>query len=255
MVQLSEFKLYYQDDSEIAISSVSNPGGDNPSNEGPSMAIDGSIADQVLTLNEGDFVTSLAFPADLRLSACRSPWGHVRLGDGNDEPGRDPMRWTLLASSDYVTWNTLDFSYASSAFLGLRLLATHGRGRSRCPAHRLRCSRQCRRHQPTTAPTAFDCQIQVWSAGNTYDNYAYVHVNGVQSNHASRGLNLFEIRPRHLHVRACPPNTSSSLTLIVSRRVADTQGFDTHGYSSQAGRARDVRPRACRAVHLLQLRS
>ena len=51
IVQLSEFRLYNQDGTEIAISDADNPGGDSPATEVAAYAVDGSLYTKWLDLN------------------------------------------------------------------------------------------------------------------------------------------------------------------------------------------------------------
>ena len=88
IVQLSEFRLYNQDGTEIAISDADNPGGDSPSGEDADKAIDGWMGTKWLDFNEGNLVFTLASPT--------SAVGSYDWATANDETGRDPTRWTCL---------------------------------------------------------------------------------------------------------------------------------------------------------------
>ena len=64
------------------------------------------------------------------------------------------------------------------------------------------CS-SCATPSPTPHSTSFDCELEVWSAGLGWGNYAYVYVNGVdQAVSYGRGLNFYHGARRSARRRA-----------------------------------------------------
>jgi YVTN family beta-propeller protein len=97
-VQLAELSFFVAGLRQTA-AVVTNPGGNNPAGEGPTLADDANTATKWLDFNKGalvyDFGTSLEIDA----------YGFTT---ANDAIERDPVRWLLEGSDDATRWVVLD---------------------------------------------------------------------------------------------------------------------------------------------------
>jgi fibronectin-binding autotransporter adhesin len=107
LVQLSELQLFNgttQID-PIALGAVAtNPGGTNPGNEAPPMAIDNNTGTKWLDSARSATVNNpliINFQSPQQVTAYR--WATA-----NDAVGRDPIRWRMEGSTDGTTWVMLD---------------------------------------------------------------------------------------------------------------------------------------------------
>lgn len=97
-IQLSEF-AFFDGNTPVAVSSVSNPGGDNPSFEMPANVIDGNTGSKWLDFNKGGLVFDFGATTTIN---------RYQLTTANDEEARDPLRWMLEGSADGVTWTLIE---------------------------------------------------------------------------------------------------------------------------------------------------
>ena len=106
-MQLSEITLYAADDSEIQVVTSLNPGGQQPSaRQGPSAACDGSLATKWFdsSLKESGSVKLL-----LQVAPGALPVASYGLFTANDNPRRDPSRWTLDVRDEGAgAWHLID---------------------------------------------------------------------------------------------------------------------------------------------------
>ena len=85
---------------------VTNPGGSNPGGEGPENLVDDDTGTKWLDENFGEEQTGtavLVFDA-----GEEGPFDAYRYWTGNDNPERDPISWTLEASTDGSSWTQVD---------------------------------------------------------------------------------------------------------------------------------------------------
>lgn len=97
-VQLSEFEFRFGGE-KTGTPVASNPGGNNPDNETPAMAVDGDTGTKWLDFNKGPLVLDCGAPL---------PVNGYRWATANDADDRDPVRWTLEGSDDNLNWTLLD---------------------------------------------------------------------------------------------------------------------------------------------------
>ena len=104
LVQLSEVELYDEAFAAIQVSSTTNPGGSNPSSEGPEKASDGSSSSKWFDnlCCSSTLVLTLATPSTL---------GRYELKTANDRNTRDPTSWTLecvVQGATADSWSPID---------------------------------------------------------------------------------------------------------------------------------------------------
>jgi hypothetical protein len=97
-IQLSDF--YFRNGvSFITPTSVTNPGGNTPGNEGPANLIDSNPLTKWLDFNKSglvfDFGSSVTFD-------------QYSFTTANDAIERDPVRWSLEGSNDLTTWTLIE---------------------------------------------------------------------------------------------------------------------------------------------------
>ena len=97
-VQLSELQLY-NGGTRINGATASNPGGNNPGNEGPERAVDGLRSTKWLDFNQNPLVLNYGSPITI---------DNYRWATANDATERDPIRWTLEGSANGTTWTLID---------------------------------------------------------------------------------------------------------------------------------------------------
>lgn len=97
-IQLAEF-AFFHGASPVAVSAVSNPGGDNPEFESPHLVIDGDPDTKWLDFNKGGLVFDFGAPATI---------DGYQLTTANDAPERDPVRWFLEGSNDGASWSLME---------------------------------------------------------------------------------------------------------------------------------------------------
>ncbi|TNC79543.1 MAG: hypothetical protein C9356_18595 [Oleiphilus sp.] len=97
-VQLSELS-FYSFGVRLANALVTNPNGSNPSNETPDLANDGNTGTKWLDFNKGALVYDFGQTVNVEAYAFTT---------ANDVTARDPVRWTLEASQDGMSWVMLD---------------------------------------------------------------------------------------------------------------------------------------------------
>lgn len=99
-VQLSEFGFALdQDPIDMAMVIVTNPNGDNPTGEEPENVIDNDTGSKWLDFEKGALVFDFTTPVTT---------DRYRFATSSDEPGRDPVSWTLEGSEDGMTWLVID---------------------------------------------------------------------------------------------------------------------------------------------------
>lgn len=99
-IQLSEF-AFLDDGTPVVPATVTNPGGSNAPGaaEGALMAIDGDWNTKWLDANMMPLVFDFGTAAE---------FDHYLLTTANDYIERDPLRWTMEASGDGVTWSLIE---------------------------------------------------------------------------------------------------------------------------------------------------
>ena len=97
-IQLAELALFREGVRQHALA-VTNPGGNNPVGEEPPRADDANPATKWLDYNRGDLVYDFGVPVEIDAYSITT---------ANDAPERDPVRWTLQASIDGISWEVLD---------------------------------------------------------------------------------------------------------------------------------------------------
>jgi hypothetical protein len=97
-IQLAEF-AFFHDASPVPVAAVSNPGGNNPQFETPALVIDGNTSTKWLDFNKGGLVFDFGTPVTIDA---------YQLTTANDNPERDPVRWTLEGSNDGATWTLIE---------------------------------------------------------------------------------------------------------------------------------------------------
>ncbi len=99
LIQLTEFE-FYNGATKVPVASVTNPGGNNPGAEGPAKAIDGNL----LTTKWLDFNRKgLVFDF-----GSTQTFDSYQFYTGGDAPERDPVRWTMEASTDGTVWTLVE---------------------------------------------------------------------------------------------------------------------------------------------------
>ncbi len=111
-IQASRFDLLL-DDEVISWSEgelASNPGGSNPSNEGPHQAIDNSSNAKWLDFNFAEENPSLTGKSVLEIDLGADPaaFNSYRWTTANDHPSRDPVSWNVYGSHDGIEWTLMD---------------------------------------------------------------------------------------------------------------------------------------------------
>ncbi len=113
LVQLSEFG-FLNDGQVTGVNLVTNPGGNNPANEGVNNLIDFNNTTKWLDTLNSYVVFDLGAPNppldDNRVT-------HYFFVTGNDATDRDPIQWTLEGSNDETTWTlveNVDFDYPTT---------------------------------------------------------------------------------------------------------------------------------------------
>ena len=101
-IQLSEVKLFDAEGNQVEVFNFSNPGGQNPSNQPPSMLFDGETSTKWMDYHSFSETGS----ALLNLSAMAFPASY-QLFTANDQDRRDPTAWTLSARSVCGWWVSL----------------------------------------------------------------------------------------------------------------------------------------------------
>jgi len=104
LVQLAEFG-FQNNGNAVAISSVTNPGGNNPVNEEVDKVIDGLTTTKWLDTTNGYLIFDLGEP--------NPPLDENRVTDysfitANDATDRDPLQWTLEGSNDQTAWTLIE---------------------------------------------------------------------------------------------------------------------------------------------------
>jgi len=97
-IQLAEFD-FFLGAATVSVSSVTNPDGDNPVGEIPANLLDGNTGTKWLDFNKGGLVFDLGATVSI---------DRYRFTTANDDPERDPVRWTLEASTDGTTWSLIE---------------------------------------------------------------------------------------------------------------------------------------------------
>lgn len=98
-VQVAEFDLLLGN-RRVTGAVASNPGGRNPSGEGPQQGVDGDLQTKWLDFNKSTpLVLDLGGPAVV---------DGYRLASANDAPERDPVSWRVEGSLDGVHWALMD---------------------------------------------------------------------------------------------------------------------------------------------------
>jgi hypothetical protein len=103
-IQLSRV-LFYRDDTRVDPVAVTNPGGDNPPGEGPGNLLGDDPNTRWRDLNKAHLNDSrlvFDFGGEVEIDS-------YRLGTASDNPGRDPIRWTLYGrNSDQENWRLIE---------------------------------------------------------------------------------------------------------------------------------------------------
>ncbi|MBK7947364.1 MAG: NPCBM/NEW2 domain-containing protein [Deltaproteobacteria bacterium] len=97
-VQVAELALFETGVRKQAIV-VTNPGGNNPTGQGPAKADDATTSTKWRDYNKGYLIYDMG--ANVEIDA-------YTITTANDASERDPVRWSLEASIDGVTWDILD---------------------------------------------------------------------------------------------------------------------------------------------------
>lgn len=104
LVQISEFG--FLNDGQVAgVNSVTNPGGNNPANEGVGNLIDFNNNNKWLDTNNGYVIFDLGVPNP---PLDENRFTHYFFVTGNDAIDRDPLQWTLEGSNDETSWTLLE---------------------------------------------------------------------------------------------------------------------------------------------------
>ena len=98
-VQLAEFELYASD-SLVVGATASNTGGDSPSGESPTQAVDGNLGTKWL-----DFTKFSSLTLDFGTPVFSDGY---RFATANDASERDPVSWILEGSNDNLNWDEID---------------------------------------------------------------------------------------------------------------------------------------------------
>jgi hypothetical protein len=97
-VQLSEFTMSNAG-ADVLGATATNPGGNNPANETPDLAVDGNTATKWLDFLKGPLVLDFGTPVTVD--------GYY-FTTANDATERDPIAWTLEGSADGTNWTLID---------------------------------------------------------------------------------------------------------------------------------------------------
>lgn len=97
-VQLAELHFYF-DGVRLLNASITNPGGNNPSNEQAPLANDNNPQTKWLDFNKGALVYQ--FPEPVFIDG-------YEFTTANDAVERDPVQWVLESSDDGISWGLLD---------------------------------------------------------------------------------------------------------------------------------------------------
>ena len=99
-VQISEFQ-FIRNGTVLGSAgvTVTNPGGVNPTGEGPANLLDANLSTKWLDLNKRELL--FTFPSPVAVDS-------YNFATANDAPERDPSNWKLEGSADGSTWVLLD---------------------------------------------------------------------------------------------------------------------------------------------------
>ncbi|MBK1881560.1 discoidin domain-containing protein [Luteolibacter pohnpeiensis] len=98
-IQLSEFE-FYNGDTLVPVTSVTNPNGNTPAAEGVANVIDGDYSTKWLDFNKGGLVFNLG---------SSQTFDSYQFVTANDAIARDPVQWQMEISNDGTTWTVLDY--------------------------------------------------------------------------------------------------------------------------------------------------
>lgn len=103
-IQLSEFELY-NGNTKLAVTSVTNPGGNNSGDGAPANVLDGNTNTKWLDFNKQGLVFDLGSTQTIT---------SYQFSTANDADARDPLQWTMEGSADGTNWTlveSVDFDY------------------------------------------------------------------------------------------------------------------------------------------------
>jgi hypothetical protein len=99
-IQIAEVQFYDADGAAVIPAGVTNPGGNNPGDQGPALVIDGLAGSKWLDFNKGPLVFDFG--------ASPQAFVDYLFEAAGDAPERDPVRWILEGSNDQTAWTLID---------------------------------------------------------------------------------------------------------------------------------------------------
>ena len=101
--QASEFRVTINaTDVSMTGTTVTNPGGNNPSVETPPNLVDNNTATKWLNFNMASQPSTLIFDM-----GSAKLFNGYRWATANDSPDRDPITWIIYGSNDGINWTEL----------------------------------------------------------------------------------------------------------------------------------------------------
>ena len=130
IMQMTEFELLFMG-TRVSYSgaSATNPGGSNPSGEGPENGIDNNTSTKFLdrsgngTIGLEVFGVTKSWVLQIDFGSRRTVDG-FRYITGGDVDGRDPVQWVLEGSNDASTWTTIHKQSTDATITTSRTTAT-----------------------------------------------------------------------------------------------------------------------------------
>jgi hypothetical protein len=98
-IQMAELAFFDKNGTQLKVSAIQNPGGDNPPTEMPDNAIDGNLATKWFDGNHMTLIVDFGAPVDLYSYSYAT---------SDDAPERDCVQWQLKAGTDGVSYALID---------------------------------------------------------------------------------------------------------------------------------------------------